>query len=172
MGEVVQALPRTLAEVERMEGLTEVLSSNLQGLMTRLEVIEHHTSEQVLSLERLDLLKRNMETCARTLTEAANWSALVREVHASFASNALQQVADRLEAMHRSEDVLRSMPGALERRRTLTELAEQLETVLQPQLQEALQKERVVHSLTPVRRLQNKTPGRCTIHSPSIPWIL
>jgi hypothetical protein len=40
--------------------------------------VEGATSSQVLVLEKLDLLKQNLETCGETLTEAANWSALVR----------------------------------------------------------------------------------------------
>jgi hypothetical protein len=53
---------------------------------SRLGKLEDATDSQVLVLEKLDLLKRNMEVCGDTLLEAANWSQLVREIHASFAA--------------------------------------------------------------------------------------
>ncbi len=86
MSDLVGALPRASAEASRVEGLTRALTQDLARVEGRLVGIEAATSSHVLVLERLDLLKRNMETCAETLTEAANWSALVREVLASFAA--------------------------------------------------------------------------------------
>jgi len=80
-------------------------------------------------LERLDLLKRNMLTCSETLSEAASWSAMVREVHASFAAQALSRAAAQLEQLQRSERVLRNVPGGAERTRTLHMFADQLEKV-------------------------------------------
>lgn len=86
----------------------------------------------MLVLEHLDVLKRNMERCGETLTEAANWSALVRECHASFANQQLRKVATELEALRKSERVLRNVPGGVERTNTLSHLSEQLEKVLYP----------------------------------------
>ena len=129
MNEVVNALPRAIGEAERVESLAESLTGDLARVSSRLEAIEGTTSSDVLVLEKLDLIKRNMETCNETLTEAASWSKLVREVHSSFASNSLDKVAAQLEAMQRSERVLRNMPGGAERLKTLQQLKEQLEKV-------------------------------------------
>ena len=129
MSSVVNALPRAIGEAERVELLAESLTEDLARTSGRLEAIEATTSSDVLALEKLDFIKRNMETCAETLTEAANWSALVRNVHSNFASNSLAEVAAQLEAMHRSERVLRNVPGDGERLKTLQQLKEQLEKV-------------------------------------------
>jgi len=119
MGDLVSALPRASAEAERVEGLAEALRNDLGRVDGRLQTLEASTSSSVLVLERLDLLKRNMETCSETLTEAARWSALVRECHGAFAASALRKVASQLEALHRSERVLRNVPGGGERSKTL-----------------------------------------------------
>ena len=50
-------------------------------------------------------------------------------MHASFAANALQQVALQLGELKRSEKVLRDTPKAAERQKTLLTLADQLEKV-------------------------------------------
>lgn len=64
----------------------------------------------------------------------------VRDVHASFGSSQLRRVATQLEAMQRSEKVLRNVPGSAERTSTLTQLRSQLETLLRPQLLALLSK--------------------------------
>lgn len=51
-----------------------------------------------------------MERCRATLTEAANWNQLVRDVNAKFASGELSQLADKLQAMKYSLTVLENMP--------------------------------------------------------------
>lgn len=61
-------------------------------------------------------------------------------MHASFGSAQLRRVADQLEAMQRSEKVLRNVPGSAERTSTLTQLRSQLETLLRPQLLALLSK--------------------------------
>lgn len=54
----------------------------------------------------------------------------------SFAQDDLKGVAQRLEAMVKSMDVLKDMPEAEDRAATLRELQERLETLLKPKLLE------------------------------------
>lgn len=54
----------------------------------------------------------------------------------SFAQDDLKGVAQRLEAMVKSMDVLKDMPEAEDRAATLSELQERLETLLKPKLLE------------------------------------
>ena len=126
MAELLAAVPRTLAEVERIEGAVGTLQGDLSKLSTRLDGGggpggaaaddgPASSMQHVRSLEELDRVKRNMETCAATLVEAANWSAAVREANAQFAAGALDKAAERLAAMQHSEEVLRNMPEAAER---------------------------------------------------------
>lgn len=61
MGDLVSTLPRATSEIERVEVSVQSLERDLSQLTDRLLDIEQRTSEQVLSLEKLDLLKRNME---------------------------------------------------------------------------------------------------------------
>ena len=143
MAELLAAVPRTLAEVDRIEGAVETLRADLTKLTARLDTLSDSTSQHVHELEELDRVKRNMETCAATLVEAANWSAAVREANSKFAAGALPEAAERLAAMQHSEEVLRSMPESAERRRTLAQLRDQLEVLLKPKLLQAFQKERV-----------------------------
>lgn len=49
----------------------------------------------MLVLEKLDLLKQNLETCGETLTEAANWSALVRNSYPNSCPVSLPLLAIR-----------------------------------------------------------------------------
>ena len=55
-----------------------------------------------------------MERCRDTLTEAANWNQLVRDVNAKFASGELTQIADQLQAMKHSRKILENMPEVWE----------------------------------------------------------
>jgi len=55
-------------------------------------------------------LRTNMERCRDTLTEAANWNQLVRDVNAKFESGELNQLTDKLQAMKHSLKVLEHMP--------------------------------------------------------------
>lgn len=48
----------------------------------QLEEIDHGANAHVETLARLDLVKTHMGDCLHTLTEAASWNALVREVNA------------------------------------------------------------------------------------------
>ena len=52
------------------------------GELHQLEEIDHGANAHVETLARLDLVKTNMGDCLHTLTEAASWNALVREVNA------------------------------------------------------------------------------------------
>ncbi|CAN0450834.1 unnamed protein product, partial [Scytosiphon promiscuus] len=53
-----------------------------------------------------------------------------------FAQDDLKGVAQRLEAMVGSMDVLKDMPEAVDRAATLRDLQERLEALLKPKLQE------------------------------------
>lgn len=52
-----------------------------------------------------------METCRDTLTEAANWNKLVRDVNVKFASGELTQLAEQLQSLKHSQQILENMPG-------------------------------------------------------------
>ncbi|CAM9293267.1 unnamed protein product [Scytosiphon promiscuus] len=143
MIEVMVSVPRVVTEVERVEAAIKTLNGELMNLSGQLEEIDHGANAHVETLARLDLVKTNMGNCLHTLTEAASWNALVREVNASFAQDDLKGVAQRLEAMVGSMDVLKDMPEAVDRAATLRDLQERLEALLKPKLQEILKKERM-----------------------------
>lgn len=56
-------------------------------------------------------LRSHMETCRDTLTEAANWNKLVRDVNIKFASGELTQLAEQLQSLKHSQQILENMPG-------------------------------------------------------------
>ena len=62
-------------------------------------------------------------------TSSPRYVLFPRILGCSFANNSLAKVAAQLEAMHRSERVLRNVPGGAERLKTLQQLKEQLEKV-------------------------------------------
>lgn len=57
------------------------LSFGCAAEIEQLEEIDHGANAHVETLARLDLVKTNMGDCLHTLTEAASWNALVREVN-------------------------------------------------------------------------------------------
>eukprot|EP00752_Nemacystus_decipiens_P003518 g3245.t2 len=143
MVEIMVSVPRVVTEVERVEAAIKTLNGELINLSDQLEEIDHGANAHVETLARLDLVKTNMGDCLHTLTEAASWNALVREVNASFAQDDLKGVAQRLEAMVKSMDVLKDMPEAEDRATTLRELQKRLETLLKPKLLEVLKADRM-----------------------------
>eukprot|EP00904_Undaria_pinnatifida_P008473 jgi/Undpi1/4756/HiC_scaffold_18.g08109.m1 len=143
MVEIMVSVPRVVTEVERVEASIKTLHAELSNLSGQLEEIDHGANAHVETLARLDLVKTHMGDCLHTLTEAASWNALVREVNARFGQEDLKGVAERLEAMVRSMAVLKDMPEAEDRAATLTGLQERLEDLLQPKLLEVLKKDRM-----------------------------
>ncbi|CAM9472002.1 unnamed protein product [Ectocarpus sp. 4 AP-2014] len=143
MVEIMVSVPRVVTEVDRVEAAIKTLNGELINLSGQLESIDHGANAHVETLARLDLVKTNMGNCLHTLTEAASWNALVREVNASFGQDDLKGVAQRLEAMAGSMDVLKDMPEAEDRAATLRDLQERLETLLKPKLLEIVKKDRM-----------------------------
>ncbi|CAM9820584.1 unnamed protein product, partial [Discosporangium mesarthrocarpum] len=143
MVEVMVAVPRVIMEVQQMEASIKRLSEELENLTGQLEEIDHGTNSHVETLACLDLVKGNMEECMHTLTEAASWNALVRDVNTRFSQGDLSGVAGQLESMRRSLEVLKLMPEADDRARTLRGFQERLEALLKPKLQQALKNDRV-----------------------------
>lgn len=139
MSDIVDALPRTMAELERIDRGVRTLHGDLSQLTAALDVIHHGTNARVDLLARLDLTKTNMESSVATLREAANWETLLREVGGRLASGDLTRVAEGLEGLGRSLEVLKGMPEAEQRELAVANVKHQLEEALKPRLHAALQ---------------------------------
>jgi acetolactate synthase small subunit len=135
MVEAVTVMPRVVDEIERVEASVKSLQTSIAQLSNHIEGLESRRVTGVDDLSRLDILKRNMELCKVTLTEAARWAQHVRDARAALASHSnIKVAADKIEAMQQSLNMLKDMPDHNLREQTLREITDTLAARLHPKL--------------------------------------
>jgi hypothetical protein len=138
MSQILSAVPRTSREVDRIQNTSTVLKGDLKTVTTHLEKIEGGTHDSIETISVLHRSKTNMLAARNTLTQAANWSALRRNANMHFAAGELTAVAEQLDTMKNSLEVLQNIPEAEERQNTFMSLKKRLEVLVKPKLLEAL----------------------------------
>jgi hypothetical protein len=170
MTEAVALMPRTIAEIGRMQEVVGVLDREMSQLSSQLYEFDQRNISGVEDLSRLDTLKLNMERCRDTLEEHARWNQLVREAKTMMESGGhYSDCADRyvaplpppsserfhrLETLQNSLEILHLMPGHEERLETCQQLTSSLLTVIEA---------RVLHDITLNR--ERTVSGHDLVHS-------
>lgn len=129
---------RTARELERVSGESEGIQRSLASLESRIGSVEANTHSSLGTLQALHRVKSRMGSVRACLREAANWSRLVREADAVFASNDVAAIARHLASMRHSVRVLAATPGHDARAGTFSQLYERLEDALRGPLRVAV----------------------------------
>ncbi|KAG9301672.1 hypothetical protein G9A89_016743 [Geosiphon pyriformis] len=136
--DVIKSMPRVISDLEVLKEDTESLKYSLTDIQQHLDNVEANTGAALERLRYLDLVKTRMESSRDVLREAENWSNLEAEASTIFASQDYQKASSRLHEAEKSLAIFQNTTEFEERRRLLTELQNQLEATISPQVFAAL----------------------------------
>ncbi|CAB4381178.1 unnamed protein product [Rhizophagus irregularis] len=136
--DVTKSMPRIITDLQVMQEDATKLKSGVSLVKSQLNNVEEGTEKALDRLKYLDLVKTRMEASRDVLKEAENWSNLEQEASNIFASQDYQKASARLMEAEKSLVIFQNTPEYEERRKLLTELQNQLEATVSPQLVNAL----------------------------------
>ncbi|CAG8469612.1 1487_t:CDS:2, partial [Diversispora eburnea] len=136
--DIVKNMPSIMTELQIIQQNSENLKESVALVKSSLGNVENNTGKAIERLKYLDLVKTRMELSRDVLREAENWSNLEAEASTIFASQDYQKAAIRLQEAEKSLVIFHNTPEYEERRKLLTELQNQLEATVSPQLVAAL----------------------------------
>ncbi|CAI2178768.1 369_t:CDS:2 [Funneliformis geosporum] len=136
--DITKSMPRIITDLQVMQDDATKLKSGVILVKSQLNNVEEDTGKALDRLKYLDLVKTRMEASRNVLKEAENWSNLEQEASNIFASQDYQKASVRLMEAEKSLVIFQNTPEYEERRKLLTELQNQLEATISPQLVNAL----------------------------------
>ena len=141
IGAELQAiLPRCAADVGRIGVGLQGLRLDAASLLESIAVSpEQDVSSSLETLSTLHALQANLTRTKEILTAAATWDATLEQIAPLLAQQNLPQAVAALATLEKGERALRGMPHPEEREAAIAKTRQQVSTLLQPQLQHALQ---------------------------------
>jgi hypothetical protein len=145
IGAELQAiLPRCAADVGRVGVGLEGMRMDAQTL--RDTTAYFHSGEQqedvsssLETLSTLHALQSNMARTKEVLTAAATWDSTMSSIPPLLANQNLTEAVHALAQLENGERALRGMPHREERQEAIAKIRQQVQVMLQPQLNHALQ---------------------------------
>lgn len=141
IGAELQAiLPRCAADVGRVGVGLEGMRMDAQSLLESTAMAgEEELSSSLETLSTLHALQNNLTKTKEVLTAAATWDATISSVAPLLSESNLTEAVNALAQLESGERALRGMPHREERQKSIQEIRQQVQRMLQPQLQHALQ---------------------------------
>jgi hypothetical protein len=141
IGAELQAiLPRCAADVGRVGVGLEGMRMDAQALLEATATEgEDDCSSSLETLSTLHALQHNLSKTKEVLTAAATWDSTISSVAPLLAEQNLTEAVDALAQLENGERALRGMPHREERQRSIQQIRQQVQVMLQPQLRHALQ---------------------------------
>jgi len=145
IGAELQAiLPRCAADVGRVGVGLEGMRMDAQTLLETSAMAgtgegESSLSSSLETLSTLHALQANLTKTKEVLTAAATWDSTISSVAPLLAEQNLTEAVNALAQLEAGERALRGMPRKEERQESIKKIREQVQALLQPQLQHALQ---------------------------------
>jgi hypothetical protein len=100
---------------------------------------QEELSNSLETLSTLHALQANLTKTREVLTAAATWDSTISSVAPLLAEQNLTEAVNALLQLENGERALRGMPHCEERQQSIQEIRKQVQVLLQPQLQHALQ---------------------------------
>jgi len=148
IGAELQAiLPRCAADVGRVGVGLEGMRMDAQALYGTMAIAisgtgtggESSLSSSLETLSTLHALQANLTKTKAVLTAAATWDSTIGSIAPLLAEQNLTGAVHALAQLEAGERALRGMPNREERQDSIKQIREQVQALLQPQLQHALQ---------------------------------
>jgi hypothetical protein len=142
IGAELQAiLPRCAADVGRvgvgLDGMRMDAQALLESTATTGGEVELSSSLETLST--LHALRNNLTKTKEVLTAAATWDSTISSVAPLLSESNLTEAVNALAKLENGERALRGMPHREKRLKSIQDIRLQVQRMLQPQLQHALQ---------------------------------
>lgn len=134
-------LPRCAADVGRVGVGLEGMRIDAQTLLetTAITGKGDEISSSLETLSTLHALQANLSKTKEVLTAAATWDSTISSVAPLLAEQNLAEAVNALAQLETGERSLRGMPHRQERQESIKKIRQQVQNLLQPQLQHALQ---------------------------------
>lgn len=142
IGAELQAiLPRCAADVGRIGVGLEGMRMDAQALLeqTAMGEEEQEMSSSLETLGTLHALQSNLQKTKEVLTAATTWDSTMSSIPPLLAQQNLTDAVHALAQLENGERALRGMPHREERQAAIAKIRQQVQVLLQPQLQHALQ---------------------------------
>jgi Golgi complex component 7 (COG7) len=141
IGAELQAiLPRCAADVGRVGVGLEGMRMDAQALLESTAMSgQEELSSSLETLSTLHALQNNLKKTKEVLTAAATWDSTISSVAPLLSESNLTEAVNALAQLEAGERALRGMPHREERQKSIQEIRKQVQVMLQPQLQHALQ---------------------------------
>jgi len=140
IGAELQAiLPRCAADVGRVGVSLEGMRVDAQTLLEMTATSGEEISSSLETLSTLHALQANLSKAKEVLTAAASWDSTISSVAPLLAEQNLNEAVNALAQLETGELALRGIPHRQERQESIQNIRQQVQNLLQPQLQQALQ---------------------------------
>jgi hypothetical protein len=142
IGAELQAiLPRCAADVGRVGVGLDGMRMDAQALLEATATTggEEDLSSSLETLSTLHALQNNLTKTKDVLTAAATWDSTISSVAPLLSESNLTEAVNALAKLENGERALRGMPHREERIKSIQDIRQQVQRMLQPQLQHALQ---------------------------------
>lgn len=143
IGAELQAImPRCAADVGRLGVGLEGMKVDAQTLLDTTTVYNEEgeaLSGSLETLSTLHALQSNLSKTKDILTAAATWDSTIASIPPLLAEQNLNDAVDALALLEHGERALQGMPGKEERQAEIANIRTQVQVMLQPQLNHALQ---------------------------------
>ncbi len=144
IGAELQAiLPRCAADVGRVGVGLEGMRMDAQTLLETTTMAgtggDSSLSSSLETLSTLHALQANLTKTKEVLNAAATWDSTISSVAPLLAEQNLTEAVNALAQLEAGERALRGMPHKEQRQDSIQQIREQVQALLQPQLQHALQ---------------------------------
>eukprot|EP01116_Phalansterium_solitarium_P021414 TRINITY_DN6645_c0_g1_i1.p1 TRINITY_DN6645_c0_g1~~TRINITY_DN6645_c0_g1_i1.p1 ORF type:complete len:861 (-),score=300.25 TRINITY_DN6645_c0_g1_i1:236-2818(-) len=127
-------VPRSMREIEKVRKEAADLKRKLDSFTDSLSRLEDGTLTSMRMLAELDKVKMRMEGVFTALREAEKISKLSESIEQIMGSNDFQKIAEELDVLQRSLELLKDVPEFQHRTKNLERWQDQLEGMTRPQL--------------------------------------
>ncbi|CAK9812034.1 Conserved oligomeric Golgi complex subunit 7 [Anthophora plagiata] len=134
---VLSSLPRVLRDTQLLQQEALALREKMVVVKHEIEKVEKGTASSMVTLERIDRIKTNLQTAKQGLHEADNWSVLANDVEEVFESGDIEAIANKLFSMQKSLAMLVNVVDYEDKKLQLEGLKNRLEAMASPKLVQA-----------------------------------
>lgn len=136
-------VPRATRDVIRLRDDAISLRSSVASILQSLKKAEGSSAESIATLTKVDTVKRRMEAAYETLQDAAGLTQLSSTVEDVFSSGDLPRAAETLANMRHCLSAVGEVAEFANIKRQLEVLEDRLDSMVQPQLTDALTNHKV-----------------------------
>eukprot|EP01114_Cavostelium_apophysatum_P016213 TRINITY_DN455_c0_g1_i1.p1 TRINITY_DN455_c0_g1~~TRINITY_DN455_c0_g1_i1.p1 ORF type:complete len:742 (+),score=173.09 TRINITY_DN455_c0_g1_i1:323-2548(+) len=133
------SVPKSIREIEKIRKDAAELKKKIDWFNEHLSKVENSSSDSLKLLSELDRVKIRMETVSNALKESSRLLKMTDNIEAVFASGDSQQIAERLNEMNHSLQILKDVDVKefKSEMARLEQLQDRLEGLVRPQLLQA-----------------------------------